>query len=373
MIAAISRMGSAATLAQYLHGPGRNNEHRYGGRPGGAVIAGTAGPHGLTDGMTWAKDFHRAAAGGSDRVRRPIWHCSLRAAPTDRIMTEREWRQIAAEFTEAMGIEHLPWVAVRHGDDHIHLAVCRVADDGKVWTGSNDRRAAQQARAAIEKAHQLVEAPRLRSRARRGPDSQIRAGEHGKALRTGKTPQRVVLAEKVIAVSQVAAGRGREVFEAECARVGIKPTANVASGTGRMAGYTFADLAVPDPERLVFKASQLHKCLSWTQLAPILDQAPPGASNPVVVHRAAAGRLADYASTWRRRTVGDAIPGKNIPLTGMVDLPVGRFDSDTAQAISLATLVSPGSSRRAQPTPPGVVGAAAARYALKPQTAERQE
>lgn len=70
--------------------------------------------------------------------------------------------------------------------------------------------------------------------------------------------------------------------------------ANVASGTGRMSGYTFTDTAVPQDERLVFKASQLHKCLSWAQLGPALDQTPPAAADSAGAYpagRPPAGRL----------------------------------------------------------------------------------
>lgn len=338
MIAAISRMGSAAALARYLHGPGRHNEHRYQGRPGGAVIAGTACARGALDGTTWAKDFHRTAAGAdSDRVRRSIWHCSLRAAPTDRAMDDAEWRTIAHEFVGALGIEALPWVAIRHGDDHVHLAVCRVGDDGRVWAGQHDRRLAQQACTAIEQIHQLVKAPRLRSRTRRSEESQIRSGEHGKAQRTGQTPQRVVLAEKVIAVVQNAAGRGRDGFEAECARMGITAAANVASGTGRMSGYTFTDTSVPEADRLVFKASQLHKCLSWTQLASVLDEALARPVDTGAVYSAARRRLDGYAVGWRNRAgVPQEPTSKAVP---DLLLQPGRYDTDTRAAVSLAATI----------------------------------
>lgn len=339
LIAAITRMGSAAVLARYLHGPGRANEHTYAGRPSGAVIAGTAGPLGPGEGKGWAKDFHRTAAGaGSDRVRRSVWHCSLRTAPGDRVLSDQQWRGVAEEFVEAMGIEALPWVAVRHGADHVHLAVCRVADDGTVWKGAHDRRAAQAACTAIEAAHGLAAAPRQRARARRGPDSQLRPGEHAKAVRSGQVPQRVVLAEKVIAVVQATAGRGRAGFEAECARVGITAAANVASGTGRMSGYTFTDTAVPQDDRLVFKASQLHKCLAWNQLGPILTT--PDASNQPAeaAYRTARSRLADYTQAWQTKKTTGRRPTRSPTAAAPRTRPplVTGFGTDVDQAANAA-------------------------------------
>ena len=350
MIAAISRGGSAAGLARYLHGPGKHNEHRYQGRPGGGVIAGTASAIGMRDGTAWAKDFHRTAAGAnSDRVRRPIWHGSLRAAPTDRVMDDAEWRTIALEFVEALGIDELPWVAVRHGDDHVHLAVCRVGDDGRTWAGQHDRRFAQQACVAIEHAHQLLKAPRLRSRSRRTAESQIRSGEHRKAQRTGVTPQRVVLAEKVITIAQATAGRGRDAFEAECARLGIIAIANVAAGTGRMSGYSFSDAAAAADERLTFKASQLHKQLGWNQLGPTLEAVagrPPGPAADQA-YLTARQRLAEYAKTW----IGRSRPAQfsettPMPGTGQVRPPLSDMDADIAKAIGLAGAIRPAAEQR---------------------------
>ena len=31
-----------------------------------------------------------------------------------------------------MGFEEHRWVMVRHTDDHVHVVVCRVSDEGKV-------------------------------------------------------------------------------------------------------------------------------------------------------------------------------------------------------------------------------------------------
>lgn len=351
VIAAITRMGSAAALARYLHGPGRHNEHRYQGRPGGAVIAGTACARAVLDGTTWAKDFHRTSAGAdSHRVRRPIWHCSLRAAPTDRAMDDAEWRTIAQEFVEALGIEALPWVAIRHGDDHVHLAVCRVGDDGRVWAGQHDRRLAQQACVAIEQTHHLFQAPRLRSRSRRSADSQIRSGEHRKALRTGTTPQRVVLAEKVIAIAQAATGRGRDAFEAECARLGIIAIANVAASTGRMSGYNFSDATVAAEDRLTFKASQLHKQLGWNQLGPILEAVAGSRSGPPTDERAylaARQRLTEYGQTWAGRRIPD---GKSELAAGVQPAESAgaqlSFEAGIAEAVVTAHAIRPTAGRQ---------------------------
>lgn len=82
-------------------------------------------------------------------------------------MSDREWNAIAVEFMRQMGVEDRPWVAVRHGADHIHVVVSRVAETGEVWHGRNDRRQAQTVCSFIEDEHGLVKAPRRRVGAKR--------------------------------------------------------------------------------------------------------------------------------------------------------------------------------------------------------------
>ena len=55
---------------------------------------------------------------------------------------------------------------VRHADDHVHVVVCRVSDEGTMWHGRNDRRAAQSACTRLELEHGLQTAPRRREAGR---------------------------------------------------------------------------------------------------------------------------------------------------------------------------------------------------------------
>ncbi|WP_286738630.1 relaxase/mobilization nuclease domain-containing protein [Kocuria sp. UBA1838] len=65
-----------------------------------------------------------------------------------------------------MGFAEHPWVMVRHADDHVHVVVCRVSDEGTVWHGRNDHSAAQSACTRLELEHGLQTAPRRREAGR---------------------------------------------------------------------------------------------------------------------------------------------------------------------------------------------------------------
>ncbi|GEM_PF-1556999 len=166
MIAKITRGERVGDIAAYLHGPGKANEHYYvqdkQRRTGGMVVASNIGAEGATDPAEWAADLRQARQQRPD-ITKPIWQASLRAAPGDRVMGDREWADIASRFMDEMGVGEHPWVAVRHGKDHVHVVVSRISDDGKVWHGRNDRRAAQTACAHIEALHELERAPRRKT------------------------------------------------------------------------------------------------------------------------------------------------------------------------------------------------------------------
>ncbi|WP_432497802.1 relaxase/mobilization nuclease domain-containing protein [Kineococcus auxinigenes] len=270
-------------MARYLHGPGRANEHVYAGRSGGAVIGGSLCLEGATVGDVWAHELREAAAARPE-IAKAIWHVSLRAAPGDRALTDAEWADLATGFAARMGFEAHPWVLIRHGEDHVHLAMSRVNYDGALWAGRHDYRAAQAACSELEAEHRLAAAPRVSSAAtKRVADHQLSAGEWRRAERTQTVPERVQLASRVHAALAASTGRGRDGFEAALEVAGVQHRASVAS-TGRVSGYSFHLPGHVDAagEAVWLKASQVDKALSWGKVAPLLDPEQHPAPVPVV-------------------------------------------------------------------------------------------
>ncbi|MDG9682376.1 mobilization protein [Streptomyces sp. DH18] len=66
-----------------------------------------------------------------------VWHVSVRNAPTDRTLTDKEWATVAAEMVHAAGIaphgdeQACRWGAVRHAPDHIHIVATLARRDGR--------------------------------------------------------------------------------------------------------------------------------------------------------------------------------------------------------------------------------------------------
>jgi len=198
VIASITRGKDAGALGVYLHGPGRHNEHAYNNRVHGMVIAGSVAVTDPTKPGQWVANMRRAYKGRDD-VARPVWQCSLRTAPEDRRLSDTEWADAAQTFAERLGFAEHPWVAVRHADDHIHLAVSRVAHDGRVWQGQHDYRHAQTARRELEATYGLAQTATHRTVASERTDiTQVKPGEYRMYTEAGHAAPRVVLAESVL-------------------------------------------------------------------------------------------------------------------------------------------------------------------------------
>ncbi len=303
MIASITRGKDAGALGVYLHGPGRHNEHAYNPRVHGMVIAGSVAVTDPTKPGQWVANMRRAYKGRDD-VSRPVWQCSLRTAPEDRRLSDAEWADAAQTFAERLGFAEHPWVAVRHADDHIHLAVSRVAHDGRVWQGRHDYRHAQTARRELEVEYGLAQTATRRTVAsERTPITQVKPGEYRMYAEAGHAAPRVVLAESVLAAANTTAGQGRAAFEAELTDRGIHFVVNQAA-TGTVSGYRFAAHTDDNNELVWFKASQLDKKLAWRQLSRVVELLPQirgereftteyDAALDRAAHEARAGRVAE--------------------------------------------------------------------------------
>ncbi|UQI47167.1 relaxase/mobilization nuclease domain-containing protein [Streptomyces sp. HU2014] len=119
---------------------------------------------------------------------RHAWHCSVRAAPSDRHLTDAEWAHIARRIVAATGIapqgdpDGCRWVAVRHADDHIHIASTKVRGDLRTARHWNDYLKADKELAAIEKEYGLQQVVRGDRTAAKRPTR----AETEKARRAGK-------------------------------------------------------------------------------------------------------------------------------------------------------------------------------------------
>jgi hypothetical protein len=244
VIGKVVRGQNTARLLYYLYGPGRANEHTDPHLVAGFGDPGELEPERRPDG---SRDFRRLAGllaqplalltgPGYDKL---VWHCSIRAAPEDRMLSDAEWARVAAGVMARTGLAPegdefgVRWVAVRHAPDHIHIVATLARLDGirpNVW---NDFYRLREACQEAERWFGLRStAPADRTAARRA----TRAETEQAARRGWAEPPRAVLLR---AVSAAAGGAGTEQqFFARLDAVGILVRKRYSTASpGQVTGY----------------------------------------------------------------------------------------------------------------------------------------
>jgi hypothetical protein len=141
VIGKVTRGVDAGRLLCYLYGPGRANEHT-----DPHLVAGFGDPAELEPDrrINGSRDLRRLsglpaqplAAMYGTGYEKPVWHCSIRAAPGDRLLSDAEWTEVAADVMDRTGLAGrddefgMRWVAVRHAPDHIHIVATLARQDG---------------------------------------------------------------------------------------------------------------------------------------------------------------------------------------------------------------------------------------------------
>jgi hypothetical protein len=240
-------------LISYLMGPGRAEEHRrprviasWDGRDAAIQPASTGpGEWDLQLGpLIRAMRAPALAAGlpeaGPDETRGYVWHCSVRLDESDRVLSDVEWARIARELLHGAGVADRDdaggprWVAIRHAEDHIHLAVVLVRQDTarRFWPYRDYPRLRETAR-DLEARLGLTSTASGDGTAERAPTR----GEREKAARQGRLPARVELVRAVrraaVAASDVAS------FQAALGEAGVLVRIRRAP-SGDPLGYTVA-------------------------------------------------------------------------------------------------------------------------------------
>ncbi len=109
MIGKVLRGTNAGRLLYYLYGPGKANEHT-----DPHLIAGFGDPAELEPERRpgGSRDLRRLsgllaqplAALAGPGFEKPVWHCAVRAAPEDRLLSDAEWAQVAAQIMDRTGL-----------------------------------------------------------------------------------------------------------------------------------------------------------------------------------------------------------------------------------------------------------------------------
>jgi hypothetical protein len=263
-------------LLYYLFGPGRREEHTdphiIAGWRHPAALEPPLRPDGKRDFTTLAGLFlqPQAALGGRG-YQRPVWHCSMRAAPEDRMLSDDEWTGIAREVLHRTGLspsgqddEAVRWIAVRHGEDHIHIVAMLARQDGGKPGLSGERYKVRAACLAAEQRYGLRStAPADRTAARRPSRA-----ESEKAARRGlEEAPRVTLRRQVTTAAASANSQDEFFARLDAAGVLVRKRFSVTN-PGQVTGYAVAlpgDTA-KDGGPVWYGGGKLATDLTWPKL-----------------------------------------------------------------------------------------------------------
>lgn len=275
MIGKVGRGTKAGGLLRYLFGPGRANEHA-----DPRLVAGWDEPSTLEPPTTEAggRDFRRLTSlleqpltASPRHPSKPVWHCSLRVAPTDRRLTDAEWAEVGREVVERTGFAPKDddggcrWVAVRHADDHVHLVVTLARQDGRRVSTSNDfYRLGEACRWAEQRFGLTVTAARDRTATKRPTRA-----ETEKSTRARRPePPRVRLQREVRTAAASAGDQSEFLAQMKSAGLLVRPRFSQRDPS-QITGYAVAlpgDRAA-NGQPVWFGGGKLAADLSWTKLA----------------------------------------------------------------------------------------------------------
>jgi len=137
-----------------------------------------------TENPSEAAQLMRYAASENPKVKKPVYHFGLSLDEGEHL-TREQWEDAAGRVLEAMGLGDHQAVLIAHNDtdnEHVHLVVNRIGDDGLAWRPYRDMVKAHQPIPAIEIEFEL----RRTGREQAPPD--LSAGTIREAMRTGVQP-----------------------------------------------------------------------------------------------------------------------------------------------------------------------------------------
>lgn len=226
-----------------------------------------------------------------------VWHASLSLKAEEGQKTDEQWATIAQDFvdrmgfTEASGKAGCRWVAVRHGlsaagNDHIHIAVNLVREDGTKASIHHDYSRAQSIARELEQEHGLqVLESRTSDMAMRGES----AAERGVAEREGEPVVASVRLERSVrAVAAASVDEGEFVRRLHQAGVLVRPRF-AADRDDVVAGYSVA-LRPREGEPIVWHGGgRLARDLTLPRLRDGWPDTP----------QAAQAGVDEWRATWR--------------------------------------------------------------------------
>lgn len=323
MIPRISRGSRMTGLLEYLAGPGKTNEHT---EP--HLVAGDSAVMAWFDDAVLDMSAARGVASMVDNPRREldvdipggsVWHCSLSVHEQEGALGDAKWADIARDFVDEMGFSSASgkagcrWVAVHHGvskngNDHVHIAVSLVREDGTKASTWHDYAKASKVAGVLEKRYGLEV---LESREAGRGELGVTGAEIAKTERTNAAePERFTVARMVRAAA--AASENEAEFVRRARREGLTMRPRYAAGRQDVVeGYSAGKRPAPGERAVMFGGGHMAKDLTLPRLRADWPDTPQAATEAAAEWNAARRSQRPVAPGRESREVDPALWAKH--------------------------------------------------------------
>ena len=238
----------------------------------------------------------------SKRVAGDVWHCSLSLRAEEGQLSDEKWGLIAQDFADRMGFTESSgkaacrWVAVRHGlstngNDHIHLAVSLVREDGTKATTHNDFARAQDVCRDLERDYGLEQ---LESRGQGLGERGVKPAERERATRSSAAEVDAHKMERTVRAAATASVDEGE-FVRRLRRGGVLIRPRYAAGRDDVvAGYSVAVRPLTGEKPIWYGGGRLARDLTLPRLREGWPDSPHTAQGAVDEWRATAKNPWEY-------------------------------------------------------------------------------
>ncbi|WP_146079000.1 MULTISPECIES: relaxase/mobilization nuclease domain-containing protein [unclassified Rathayibacter] len=333
-------------LMGYLVGPGKTNEHEeqhliagdsaimaeYGheildGAAAAAIAADLDRPRELF-GVEVTRNKVRTDENGEavrdsagaivkDRVAADVWHCSLSLAAEEGQLTDEQWGRISTDFVQRMGFAgedigkaDCRWVAVRHGlskhgNDHVHIAVSLVREDGTKASVHKDYERSQTISRELEREYglQVYQAPE-----REFPERGVRPGARESAARRGHVEPDMQRLERAVRAAS-SASQDESEFVRRLRQGGVLVRPRFATGRDDViAGYSVALRPTNGEKAIWHGGGRLARDLTLPELRKGWPDQPESASDAASEWRATAKNPWKYTPVNPGRETAEPAP-----------------------------------------------------------------
>lgn len=217
------------------------------------------------------REFNRTKILRPD-VAKAVWHNSIRL-PYGDTLTNGQWSVIADDYMSRMGFSdtHLRCY-ILHDDNegqHIHIIASRIdLDGGKLYLGKNENLISTRITQELERDYNLTrtQGPKISKRPSPPASKKLSRNEAKMEERQGEQSPKSIIREALEALLTSGKPDTTEFIQ-QLAAENIRVIPNIAS-TGRMNGFSFEYAGI------AFKASQMGKSYSWSELQNKINYQP---------------------------------------------------------------------------------------------------